>query len=156
MTQQRWLVALLLIAVSPYATWARAEKVYICGNTYSQTPCPGSKLLDVDDTRDPAEKARMDAQTRRDAELARDMEQGRLANEAALAAERTEQAERAARLNQERQQSSAPTAAPVLVVARKPRLNRPHKPKAFIAIVPGTGHPTAKPPKRKKRLDDSR
>ena len=154
MNQQRWLVALILIAISPYATWARAEKVYKCGSTYSQIPCPGSTLLDVDDRRDPAEKQRMDAQTRRDADLARDMAQTRLANEAALAAERTQQAERATRLNQERQQTSAPAAEPVLVVARKPRLYRPHKPKAFIAEVPGTDRPAAKSPKRKPRQDD--
>jgi len=151
MTQSRWLVALLLIAVSPYTTWARAEKVYKCGSTYSQTPCPGSTLLEVDDTRDPAEKKRMDAQTRRDADLARDMAQSRLANEATLAAERAQDAENAAKSQQERQQTKEAAAGPVLVVARKPRLYKPHKPKDFTAVVPGT---VTKPKKPRKKLPE--
>lgn len=154
MTTQRWLLAFLLIAISPYSHWARAEKVYKCGTTYSQTPCRGSTTLEVDDTRDPAEKTRMDAQTKRDAELARDMAQSRLANEAALAAERNQQAERAAKLNQESQAAKAPAAEPVLVYAHKPRLIRPHKPKGFIAVEPGTVHKTSK--SRKKPLENAR
>ena len=154
MTRHRWLFALLLIAIGPYSPWAGAEKVYKCGTTYSQMPCPGNTALEMDDSRDPAEKKRMDAQTKRDAELARDMAQSRLANEAALAAERTQQAESAAKLRQESQAAKAPTAEPVLVYAHKPRLNRPHKPKGFIAVVPGTVHKTSKP--RKKLPEDAR
>ena len=156
MIRHRWLVTLLLIAISPYSHWARAEKVYKCGSTYSQTPCPGSTTLELDDTRDPAEKKRMDAQTRRDAELARDMEQNRLANEAALAAERTQQAENAAKLKQAQQLAKAPPAEPVPVYARKPRLYRPKKPRDFIAVVPGTVHPTTKPRKSKKLPEAAR
>jgi len=155
MIRHPWLVTLLLIAISPYSHWARAEKVYKCGSTYSQTPCPGGTLLEVDDTRDPTEKKRMDAQTRRNAELARDMEQSRLANEAALAAERAKVAGNAAQRQPERQQTKEIVAEPVLVVARKPRLYKPHKPKGFTAVVPGTGHPPVKAPKRKKRPDDN-
>lgn len=157
MTQQRWLVALVLIAIGAYSHWARAEKVYKCGTTYSQTPCQGSTTLEVDDTRDPAEKKRMDAQTKRDAELGRAMQQSRMANEAALAAERAQQAESAAKLRQESQAAKAAAAAaaePVLVYARKPRLYRPHRPKDFIVVVPGTVHKNSRP--RKKRTDDAR
>ena len=155
MTQTRWLVALVLIAVSPYSHWARAEKVYKCGNTYSQIPCRGSTTLEVDDSRDPAEKKRMDEQTRRDAELARDMEQSRLSKEAALAAERAEQAQRAEKLRQERDAKALP-AEPEQVYARKPRLYKPHKPKAFIVVVPGTVKPPAKSRQSRQRPDDTR
>lgn len=154
MIRQRWLLALVLIAIGPYSHWARAEKIYKCGTTYSQIPCSGGTTLEVDDARDPAEKTRMDAQTKANAELARDMQQSRLANEAALAAERVQQAQSAARLQQERQAAKETAAEPVLVYARKPRLYRPHKPKGFIAEVPGSGHKTSKP--RKKRPEDLR
>ncbi|APW47353.1 hypothetical protein [Rhodoferax antarcticus] len=154
MTQQRWLVALVLIAIGAYSHWARAEKVYKCGTTYSQTPCQGSTTLNVDDTRDPAEKKRMDAQTKRDAELGQDMQQSRLTNEAALAAERAHIADSAAKLKQARQTAKEPAAEPVLVYARKPRLNRPHKPDGFTAVAPGTVQKISKP--HKKRTDGAR
>lgn len=156
MTPQRCLLALLFIAISPYSSWARAEKVYKCGSTYSQTPCRGSTTLEVEDARDPLEKKRMDAQTQRDAELARDMEQSRLANEAALAAERTQQAQSAAKRRQKIKDAAAAVAAtePVLVHAHKPKLNRPHKPTGFTAVVPGSVHKTTK--RRKKLTEDTR
>ena len=156
MIRRHCLVTLLLIAISPYSHWAKAEKVYKCGSTYSQTPCPGSTTLELDDTRDPAEKKRMDAQTRRNADLARDMEQSRLASEAALATERAKQTESAGKRKQDSQLAKGPPAEPVLVYAHKPRLYKPHKPKAFIAEVPGTGHPATKPRKGKNRPDDAR
>ena len=117
-------------------------------------PCPGNTALEMDDSRDPAEKKRMDAQTKRDAELGQDMQQSRLTNEAALAAERAHIADSAAKLKQARQTAKEPAAEPVLVYAHKPRLNRPHKPKGFIAVVPGTVHKTSKP--RKKPPEDAR
>lgn len=149
MTHQRWLVALILIAIGPCSHWARAEKVYKCGTTYSQTPCPGSSTLEVDDTRSPTEKKRMDAQTRRDTELGRDMQQSRLANEAALAAEHAQPTQRAKKSKLGRQIVTEPVVQPLLVYARKPRLNRPHKPKGFVAVVPGTTHKTSKSGKKR-------
>ncbi|WP_143541772.1 hypothetical protein [Rhodoferax fermentans] len=86
MNTQRWSIALIVIATSAYCTWARAENVYKCGTSYSQSPCPGGKLLDVNDSRDPQQKKLKDDITQRDAKLARDMEQDRLAKEKALRA----------------------------------------------------------------------
>lgn len=154
MTHQRWLVVFILIAISPYSHWARADKVYKCGTTYSQMPCPGGTTLELADTRDSTEKKRMDAQTKRDAKLALTMQQSRLANEAALDAERTQQIKRAKKLNSIRQTAIEPAAEPELVYARKPRLERPKKPKVFVAVVPGTTHKTNK--RHNKRPESAR
>lgn len=141
MTCPRCLVTSLLIAASALTTVATAENVYKCGNTYSQSPCPGAKLLNIDDSRDPQQKKRKDELTRRDAELANDMEQTRLANEAALAAQRTPPAQSTGKSRRVKPVATEPT----LVVARKPQLNRPHKPKAFTAAVPDTVDKPVKP-----------
>jgi len=137
-----WVMS-VLIAASTLSTLATAENVYKCGNTYSQSPCPGAKLLNIDDSRDPQQKKLKDEVTRRDAELANDMEKARLANEAALAAQRTPPAPS----DDKPQRVKVVTAEPTLVYARKPRLNRPHKPKAFVAAVPDTVNKPVKPGK---------
>ena len=137
-----WVMS-VLIATSTLSTLATAENVYKCGNTYSQSPCPGAKLLNIDDSRDPQQKKLKDEVTRRDAELANDMEKTRLANEAALAAQRTPPAPS----DGKPQRVKVVTAEPTLVYARKPRLNRPHKPKAFTATVPDTVDKPVKPGK---------
>ena len=152
MTQRRWLIATLLIAVGPYSHWAHAEKVYKCGTTYSQTPCAGSITMEVDDTREPIAKKRMDAQTRRDTGLGRDMQRDRLANEAALVTERTQPTPRAPIRKPDRQAVKGPAAEPALVYASKPRLNRPKKPEGFTAVVPGTAYQTGKPQKKRAEV----
>ena len=140
---KRGWVTSVLIAASTLSTLATAENVYKCGNTYSQSPCPGAKLLNIDDSRDPQQKKLKDEVTRRDAELANDMEKTRLATEAALAAQRTPPAPS----DDKPQRVKVVTAEPTLVYARKPRLNRPHKPKAFTAAVPDTADKPGKPDK---------
>ena len=140
---KRGWVTSVLIAASTLSTLATAENVYKCGNTYSQSPCPGAKLLNIDDSRDPQQKKLKDEVTRRDAELANDMEKTRLATEAALAAQRTPPAPS----DDKPQRVKVVTAEPTLVYARKPRLNRPHKPKGFVAAVPDTVDKPGKPGK---------
>lgn len=143
MIRTRCWVTSVLIAASTLSTLATAENVYKCGNTYSQSPCPGAKLLNIDDSRDPQQKKLKDEVTRRDAELANDMEKTRLAKEAALAAQRTPPAQNAGKP----QRVKVVTTEPTLVYARKQRLNRPHKPKAFVAAVPDTVDKPGKPGK---------
>jgi hypothetical protein len=59
-----------------------AQGIYRCGDSYSQKPCPGGKLVPTDDPR----TAQMGAQTTqaaaRDARMADSMEQKRLKEEA--------------------------------------------------------------------------
>lgn len=147
---KRCLLTSVLIATSALTTVASADDIYKCGNTYSQSPCPGAKLLSIDDSRDPQQKKLKDEVTRRDAELANDMEKARLANEAALAAQRTPPVQSAGPSRRVKVVSTEPT----LVYARKPRLNRPHKPKAFTAEVPVTADKPGKP--RPQRSESAR
>jgi len=75
------LIAIFIIAASALSTGARAQKVYKCGNAYSQTPCPGGDLIDPTDQRTSAQKNQTDLAIGRDARLADAMEKARLAQE---------------------------------------------------------------------------
>ena len=57
-------IATFFIAAYALCTGAGAEEVYKCGNAYSQKPCPGAVLVDVQDARTAAQKAQADANTR--------------------------------------------------------------------------------------------
>ncbi len=58
------------------------QKVYKCGNSYSQIPCAGGVTVDADDARSTAQKAAADQQTLRDARAADTLEKTRLKQEA--------------------------------------------------------------------------
>lgn len=145
MISKRCLFASIFIAVSAFTNWATAENVYKCGTTYSQSPCPGGKPVNVDDSRDPQQKKLKDDITQRDAELARDMEKGRLANEKAL---RDAEAKRPLTVT---------TPTEVVVVRKEPILIKPKRFKhrtakqlGFVAEVPGSRRPTTKKKSTKK------
>ncbi|MFZ4481676.1 MAG: hypothetical protein ACOYNZ_17480 [Rhodoferax sp.] len=76
------LSALLLIAVSAVSTTAAAQDTFRCGNSYSQTPCPGAVMVDTEDPRTGAQKRQADQATQRDARVASEMEKARLQQEA--------------------------------------------------------------------------
>lgn len=79
--QIRTPVAILFIAVSTVSTWATAQNVYKCGDTYSQLPCPGGAVVDAADLRTSAQKTQSDLATSRDARTADAMEKARLQQE---------------------------------------------------------------------------
>ncbi|MDR3371186.1 hypothetical protein [Rhodoferax sp.] len=141
------LIISIFIASSAVLTRATAENIYKCGDAYSQSPCPGGKLLNIDDSRDPQQKLQQDAATQRDAELAKEMERSRLANEAALRA--TEAKNHVA--HKPKSAASEPTV--VIIKPKRPR-HQVTKPKDFTALVPGTAHqPTKKRSVKKPELD---
>jgi len=74
-------IAIFLIAVCALLTRAEAQKVYKCGNIYSQIPCHDAATLESGDSRTPAQKAQADANTARTAAVASQMEKERLAQE---------------------------------------------------------------------------
>ena len=83
--QNKTLIATLFIAVSALSTGASAQKVYRCGNTYSQTPCGGDKTIDAEGTGAAASAARKranDKENHRQVEAAKALEKQRLAEEA--------------------------------------------------------------------------
>ncbi|HNW00670.1 MAG TPA: hypothetical protein PKH04_01245 [Burkholderiaceae bacterium] len=73
--------AIFLIATCAILTEAEAQKVYKCGNVYSQIPCTDGVGLDAKDNRTSAQKAQADATTARTAAVASQMEKERLAQE---------------------------------------------------------------------------
>lgn len=75
------LIAMFIVASCALSTGANAQKVYKCGNVYSQTPCPGGDLIDPADPRTSAQKDQTDLAIGRDARLADAMEKARLAQE---------------------------------------------------------------------------
>ena len=53
-------IAIIFIAANTIMARAGAQETYKCGNSYSQTPCPGGQKVDADDAR----SAEQQAQTR--------------------------------------------------------------------------------------------
>jgi hypothetical protein len=74
--------ALLLLTAGALSVAATAQVSYKCGNSYSQTPCPGGVMVDTQDKRTGAQKIQADLATQRDARMASAMEKARLQQEA--------------------------------------------------------------------------
>lgn len=74
--------ALLCAALAGWMPAADAQAIYRCGDSYSQQPCPGGKLVEADDARSARQKAQTDQAVRRDAKAADAMEKARLKEEA--------------------------------------------------------------------------
>ncbi len=77
------LLASLCLAACTFWTPASAQKVYRCGNSYSQTPCAGGKTLDTTSAGSSiASKQAIDKENQRQVEAARALEKARLEQEA--------------------------------------------------------------------------
>jgi len=77
--------AIVFAALTATGTGAQAQKVYKCGNTYSQTPCGDGKTLDTtapDPSTDIARKQTVDKENKRQLAAAKALEKERLATEA--------------------------------------------------------------------------
>jgi len=75
--------AIFLIATGAILTRVEAQNVYRCGDSYSQSPCPGGVAIDAGDSRTKGQKAQADAATQRDRQTANTLEKERLKQEAA-------------------------------------------------------------------------
>lgn len=81
----RVLSCLLLLALN---TMTLAQPVYRCGNSYSQTPCPGAVPIAADDTRTDAQRTQAKQALNSDKKLSKDLEAARQQDEARALAER--------------------------------------------------------------------
>jgi hypothetical protein len=72
---KNWGFALVLTVAAGAAT---AAPIYRCGQTYSQTPCPGGHLIDSADPRSAAQRAEAGRAAEREKKLATQMERDRL------------------------------------------------------------------------------
>ncbi|MEK9803190.1 MAG: hypothetical protein VW475_07305 [Curvibacter sp.] len=87
---------LLMILVLACGTVAQAQTVYRCGNSYSQTPCPGGSTVDATDSRTPEQRKAHEASVRQEKRAGDALEKNRLKEESA-ARKAAEQADRAQR-----------------------------------------------------------
>jgi hypothetical protein len=130
--------AALLLALSSLWVPARAQNVYRCGESYSNTPCPGATVVPTDDPRSPAQRAQTDAAARRDARSAQALEHERLKQEGKPVPATI----------------LAPAAAnePPAPADRTASKAKPRKPELFTAVVPKKpGDADAKKKKKKKK-----
>lgn len=79
-------LALFLIAACAVPTGSWGQKVYRCGATYSQTPCPDAVVIDAEDARSKAQKTQTDQATSRDVKTANTLEKAHLKEEEKAAA----------------------------------------------------------------------
>lgn len=131
-SRQGVFLAALLISLFAASKGLQAQNIYKCGNSYSQTPCPGANTLTLDDARDAAQKQQSDAATRRDTGLAAALEKDRIAKEK-IAVVQTP-------LVVPVKAKTAPQSDDGVVHKITPKRigTKHHKPKAFIAEVPGS------------------
>ena len=81
----RTLLGALLCATAAWAMPATAQttqNIYRCGDSYSQQPCAGGKLVAASDSRSAAQKSQTDEATKRNAKAADAMEKARVKEEA--------------------------------------------------------------------------
>ena len=77
--------AIFFVAIGTVFTSVHAQNIYRCGDSYSQSPCPGGVAIDAGDSRTKGQKAQADAATQRDRQTANTLEKERLKQEAAVA-----------------------------------------------------------------------
>ena len=75
-------IALLCLAGSCWVAPVAAQNIYRCGNSYSQQPCAGGKLVPADDARSASQQSDSRLASERDAKAADAMEKARLKEEA--------------------------------------------------------------------------
>jgi hypothetical protein len=129
----------LLCGMLFLSTQAMAQTtVYRCGNSYSQTPCPQGQTLQVDDSRDAAQRQQAQANTQRQAQQAQGLEKQRVKQEQAMAKATAQAQAQAARA-----QASKPAPQPPAPVVIKPQRKKPadKKKDEFVAAVPGAHKP---------------
>jgi hypothetical protein len=90
-------VSLILgIAAMSLCAGLSAQTVYRCGNSYSQTPCPGGSTVDATDSRTPEQRKAHEASVKHEKRAGNTLEQTRLKEEATAqrAAEKADKAQR--------------------------------------------------------------
>ena len=117
---------IFLIAFCVLSTAAPGQKVYRCGDTYSQKPCADAVVIDVGDPRSPAQKAQADAETRRELAAANAMEKARLKEEAQMRSDRAKLAQTQAKKTSTPPQNAASAADASHTGAASKQANKSH------------------------------
>jgi hypothetical protein len=131
-------LALVLIAACAISVPASAQKVYKCGSSYSQTPCPGGETLEPADTRTSAQKTDAQRVQKMQSREADNLEKLRLKDEAS-----TRTADAARRKAAEKQ---AKTAQAEELVRAKAKAKAKQEADEPVVLSP----PSSKPKSHKK------
>jgi len=82
MTTMRLVLApAFTLALAAAASVAQSAPVYRCGQTYSQTPCPGGHVVEATDPRTAAQRAEAKRVAEREKKMAAQLEHDRIARE---------------------------------------------------------------------------
>ncbi len=119
---------IISIALLALSMGANAQKIYKCGNSYSQIACPEGVILPAVAAPDAAKKKETDQATRRDALTADGMEKSRLQQEKRDLAANTPSIKRESRTSAE-QSDASPSLKKNTAKSKK---------EEFRAVVPGT------------------
>ena len=131
--------AIFLIAICAILTRAEAQKVFKCGNNYSQIPCADPVVIDAKDSRTSAQKSDADATTVRTAKIADQMEKDRLAQEKRdLASNTASKPQKPKSTSKKPQPPVANDTTPVLIADKTPTKKKKKKadPEYFTAQSP--------------------
>ena len=112
------------------ASGAQAQAIYRCGTEYSQTPCPGGKVLESSDTRSAAQRAEAVRVAAQDRKKAAELE---LERRAQLKSEKPAQA---GGFNGRPAPPDAGASAAVRGKAKKTSKAKPAKDADFVAVEP--------------------
>ncbi|WP_280154354.1 hypothetical protein [Piscinibacter sp. XHJ-5] len=111
---------------------ATAAPIYRCGQSYSQTPCPGGKLIDSADPRTAAQRAEARRVSEREKKLAARMEQDRVSKE------NGEKPASASGFDSRAASTPAPASAPVKSQKKRTKgKGKAATDKDFVAVEPG-------------------
>jgi hypothetical protein len=146
MMQKYCVQAFFMVAGLVISAELQAQGIYRCGNTYSQTPCPGAEPLQLKDARQPEQKQQTDAAAAQTARLAHTMEQTRVAEEKRLRAGQ----QSLPSMPPEKPAAGTASTGRITTTLTPKRVQPKHKkPDAFIAEVPGSEKPVLQKKKPK-------
>ncbi len=128
----RIFVMAVLMAGATASLPAAAQTIWRCGDSYSQTPCPGGVAVPAADARSAGQRAQTMEAAQRDAKTGDAMEKDRLKQESKAAPAYI-----------------PPTKVDAPVTEKKLGLVKPKKPEYFTAVSPRK--PSAAPKKKKKK-----
>ena len=145
---QHSVIATIFIVMFVSVSGLQAQTVYKCGNSYSQSPCPGAEAIQASDPRSPDQKLQAEAATRRDAQQAQFLEKQRLAQEKLPAVTKVPKPRTPTAASGT---ASAPDSQVSSKIAPKKIRKKTTQTQGFVAQVPGSApKPTSKVKPKKK------
>ena len=146
MKNTAWLTTIFpVLVLLACASQGQAQPVYRCGQTYSQTPCPGAVSVDTNDARSKTQKQESQKATQRDKHLAQELEESRKKEDALALAGSTpaEGKDKQSKAAKSKKSKSGKASSDEAIEAKaKPRNKK--NPEFFTAATPPTANKAKK------------